>query len=248
LDRAFQVLINTLFVSVLLGIVPAIIAYGKGRSVVGWWLFGLASCFLVGLGAIVFPIVLAYLWEPNRAELDRRAWLAGQMRLCPYCAELLKPQAVFCRYCQHDVAGLQSAFLADEKTVDAVKVCPYCATGIRQGANFCRFCNHALELKPESPSTEEGLVLQSLAVEFARKYGYVYQPGLPAFPDLLRVMEKELATRLAKVADSSQPDSAIEDLRALLKQFREQLVKAGQLPAPQQTPQPDSRVFVLGRD
>ncbi|CAN5889602.1 hypothetical protein BH11PSE1_BH11PSE1_10600 [soil metagenome] len=84
-----------LVIAVLIGLLPAIIASKKGRSFVGWWIYG-ALIFIVAL-----PHALIMKADPKR--LEENALAQGDSRKCPHCAELIKREAKVCRYCGRDV-------------------------------------------------------------------------------------------------------------------------------------------------
>ncbi len=72
----------------LLALIPAKIAQGKGRSFVGWWVFGL-----------LFLIVAL----PASLIIKRRG------RVCPLCAEPIQAAASVCPHCRHDVPAIVAA-------------------------------------------------------------------------------------------------------------------------------------------
>ena len=86
-------LVGTLMLALVLGLIPAAIAQSKGRSFMGYWLFG-TLLFIVAL-----PVAL--LLQPDRQALDAQALASGDLRKCQACAELIRRDATVCRYCGH---------------------------------------------------------------------------------------------------------------------------------------------------
>lgn len=79
-----------LAIAATIGLLPAYIAYNKGRSFMAWWLYG-AALFIV---ALPHSIVM----KPDASVLDARRLTEG-MKKCPRCAELIRVDAVVCRFC-----------------------------------------------------------------------------------------------------------------------------------------------------
>jgi hypothetical protein len=80
--------------AVLLGLIPAVIAKGKGRSFGLWWFYG-AALFIVAL-----PHSL--IMKANIQAIEHQQLSEG-MQKCPHCAEFIKADAKVCRYCGRDV-------------------------------------------------------------------------------------------------------------------------------------------------
>lgn len=82
---------DILFLSVVLGLIPAAIARSKGRSFFWFWIYGVLL-FIVALPH-------ALLAKPNVAALEAQKLSDRAHRKCPHCAEIIKLEAQVCRFC-----------------------------------------------------------------------------------------------------------------------------------------------------
>lgn len=105
-----------LVVAVLLGLIPAAIAKGKGHSFGPWWLYGT----LIWIVALPHAILV----KPDQEALEGDALTSGS-RKCPNCAELIKAEAVKCRFCNSDVEAIAASCSYCLQTIDEPsKPCP----------------------------------------------------------------------------------------------------------------------------
>lgn len=81
-------------VAAVLGIIPALIAQSKGRSFIAWWLYG----FLLFIIALVHSLVIK-----KDAKVAEQEMIADGMRKCPFCAEMVRKEAVKCKHCGSDL-------------------------------------------------------------------------------------------------------------------------------------------------
>lgn len=74
--------------AVVLGLIPAVVAAYKGRSALGWWVYGSA----------LFPVAILHVLSIKaqpRAQAPRKG-----ARLCPHCGELIQREATVCKHCR----------------------------------------------------------------------------------------------------------------------------------------------------
>lgn len=77
-------------------ILPATVAWYKGRSALGFFLLSMLLTPLIGL-------VAALIAAPCQNREEVFMLRTGRSRKCPFCAEIIKQEATICRYCGREV-------------------------------------------------------------------------------------------------------------------------------------------------
>ena len=80
----------------LLSIIAAVIANNKGRSGLGFFLLALLLSPLIGILAAL--IVTADVSKVEESKIS-----SGEKKKCPFCAELVKAEAIVCKHCGRDL-------------------------------------------------------------------------------------------------------------------------------------------------
>lgn len=76
--------------AILIGLIPAIIAWNKGKSFILWWFYG-AMLFIVALPH-------ALLMKPHNQK-GKQKQMTEKMKKCFYCAEMIPKEAKVCQFC-----------------------------------------------------------------------------------------------------------------------------------------------------
>jgi len=135
-----------LVIVLIIGSIPGAIAQSKGRSFVGWWLYG-AALFIIALPHSLLlrrrdqpqapiPVVITegLVARPVRSVSDPTPRpMPVTTKTCPMCAESVQAAARICRFCRYDFGEPAPPTVTGQvvrprlqRTPYGMKACPSC--------------------------------------------------------------------------------------------------------------------------
>jgi hypothetical protein len=87
-------IMEILLIPLLLGFIPAVIASNKGRSFMGWYIYGVLLFIVALIHSLVISKDVQFKEEQSLAN--------GDTKRCEFCAEPIRLEAKVCRYCGRD--------------------------------------------------------------------------------------------------------------------------------------------------
>ena len=102
-----------LLVSIVIGLVPALIAQSKGRSFFAWWVYS-ALLFII---AFVHSLVI----KKDVAAEEKDLIENEGMKTCPFCAEIIKNAAIKCKHCGSDLMAESPPVKTDEEYLEEAR-------------------------------------------------------------------------------------------------------------------------------
>lgn len=122
-------MLEVLFIWFLCAILTAVIFNAKGRNPVAGFFLG----FLLG----IFGLIIAACLPRVEGNIEAKKLSTGIAKACPFCAELVRLEAVVCKHCGRDLPPPEP-----EPEPDTEGTCIKCGSALRKGYAICHNCDH----------------------------------------------------------------------------------------------------------
>jgi rubredoxin len=106
-------------------------------------IIGLIFLFIfwpIGVALIIIGLII---WASRSSKKEKGIPRIGREKKCPKCAEIVKAEAVICRFCGYEFPSETKDKEIQAETAtreEFLRKCPKCGGETRSSAPECRFC------------------------------------------------------------------------------------------------------------